>query len=149
MGLVTQPLHQVERRGGRRQQDRLVAIGQEDFLALLGQADHRQIAVAQLPEHLHRGRKLPLPAVDHDKIWHLPAQLLFVALLAAPRTLETAPQHFLVAGEVVGSLHFLDPEAAVFAGPGPPFLEDDHASDRLRTPEVADVVALDSRGQAG
>ena len=61
-----------------------------------------------------------------------------------PCAAEAPSQHLPVAGEVVAALDGPDPEAAVLAGARPALLEHDHAADRLRALEVADVVALDA-----
>ena len=75
--------------------------GQEQLLALLGQAGQGQVVQAQLVEHLARRADLALAAVDDDQVGHAPAQLLGATLLGIERTPEAASQHLLVAGEVV------------------------------------------------
>jgi len=62
---------------------------------------------------------------------------------------ETAPEHLLVAGEVVRALDAPHTEAAVLAGPRPALLEDDHAAHGAGALDGADVVALDARGGRG
>ena len=67
----------------------------------------------------------------------------------ARRPAEPAPQHLLVAREVVRPFDRPDPEPAVLAGPRPALLEHDHAAHRLRALEVRDVVALDAHRRPG
>ena len=56
VGLVAQALDQVERLRRRGQHDRVAATGQEQLLALLGEARQRQVVEAELVEH-RRGRR--------------------------------------------------------------------------------------------
>ena len=54
--LVAEPLDEVQRRRRRRQHDGSGTAGQEQLLALLGQADQRQVVQAELVEHDLRRR---------------------------------------------------------------------------------------------
>ena len=58
VGLVAQPLDEVQRlrRGGEHHG--IGPVRQDQLLALLGQADQRQVVEAQLVEHLLRGADL-------------------------------------------------------------------------------------------
>ena len=123
--------------------------GQEQLLALLGQAGQRQVVQAQFVEDLLGRAHLALAAVDDDQVRHRPATLLVRPLLPVLGEAEPAAQHFLVAGEVVRALDRPDLEPAVLAGARLAVLEDDHAADRLAALEVADVVALDAEWRAG
>ena len=87
-----------------RQHDRHRVVGEEQLLALLGQADDRQVVEAQLVEHLLGGVHLARAAVDDHEVGHRPATLLLDPLLARLRPVEAAPQHLLVAREVVRAL---------------------------------------------
>ena len=58
MGLVADPLDEVEGLRGRRQEDRLRAVRQDELLALLGEAGERQVVEAQLVEDDLRGADL-------------------------------------------------------------------------------------------
>ena len=149
MGLVAQALDQVQRGRRRRQQDRVGATGQEQLLAFLGQAGQRDIVEAELGEDLGRGADLALAAVDDHQVGQPPAELLGTALLGRRCPPEAPPEDLLVAGEVVGAVDRLDPEAAIVTGPRLAVLEDDHAGDRLGALEVADVVALDPEWRVG
>ena len=58
--LVAEPLDQVQRLRRRRQQDRIGAAGQEQLLALLGEAGQRQVVQPELVEDLLGGADLAL-----------------------------------------------------------------------------------------
>jgi hypothetical protein len=146
--LVADPLHEVERRRRRRQDDRIGPAGHEELLALLGQPGDRDLVEAQLAQDGEIGRQLALAAVDEDQVGQGPAELLRAPLLAGLRPLEPAPQHLGVAGEVVLAGDALDPEAPVGAAARLAVLEDDHAADRLAALDRRDVVALDAQGRA-
>src|SRR5579883_857889 len=62
---------------------------------------------------------------------------------------ETAAQHFLMAGEVVGAFNRLDLEATVLAILRSPALEDDHRADRIGSLRVGDIVAFDALRRRG
>ena len=79
--LVAQPLQQVERARGGGQDDRLALPGQEELLALLGQAGQGQVVQAELVEDLAGRADLALAAVDDDEVGQAPAQLLGGSLL--------------------------------------------------------------------
>ena len=102
--LVAQPLDEEQRRRRRGQDDRHRVVGEEQLLALLRQADDRQVVEAQLVEHLLGGVHLAPAAVDDHEVGHRPATLLLDPLLARLRPVEPAPQHLLVAREVVRAL---------------------------------------------
>ncbi len=148
MRLVAQSLDEVERRRRGRQHDRLGPAGQEELLALLGQAGQRQVVQPELVEDLPGGADLARAAVDDDEVGQRAS--------AAPRPPsspvrarpEAAPEDLLVAGEVVRALDRPDPEAPVLAGARPAVLEDDHAADRVAALDGADVVALDAQSAA-
>ena len=57
VGLVAQALDEVQRRRRRRQHDRVGPAGQEQLLALLGQAGERQVVQAELVEDLLGGAR--------------------------------------------------------------------------------------------
>ena len=80
------------------------AAGQEQLLALLGQAGQRQVVQPELVEDRLGRADLALAAVDDDEVRHRPAALLLAALLARPGHPEPAAQDLLVAGEVVRAL---------------------------------------------
>ena len=56
---------------------------------------------------------------------------------------EPAPQDLLQHGEVIGTLHGLDPEVAVVGRLRAAILEHHHGTDRILALDVRDVVALD------
>src|SRR5437868_378999 len=78
------------------------------------EARQRQIVEANPVEDLHRGADLALAAVDDHEVGQAPAQLFSAALLTQSRAMEPAPEHLLVAREVVRTLHRLHAEPPVF-----------------------------------
>ncbi len=79
--------------------------GPENFLALLGQADDRQIAEAERVEFPLRAAELALAAVDDDEAG--PADAFVEHARVAP------PHDLGHAGEIVLALDRLDPVAAI------------------------------------
>ena len=133
--LVAQPLDEVQ--GLRRRPAAGRARrrpGRNSSSRSLARPDQRQVVQPELVEHLLGGAHLAPAAVDDHEVGHRPAQLLLVALLARLRAAEAAPQHLLVAREVVRALDGPDPEPPVLAGPRPALLEHHHAADRVACP---------------
>ena len=149
VGLVAESLDEIERLRRRGQDDRVAATGQEQLLALLRRSRERQVVEAELVEHRAGGADLALAAVDDDEVGQAPAELLGAALVRAQGSPEATPQDLLVAREVVLAVDAAHPEAAVLARARPAVLEHDHAADRRRPLDGADVEALDARGGRG
>ena len=110
---------------------------QEDsflFLAArLGQADHGEIRVSDLPESVQGGGELAQSPVDQDQV----RQRQILCLPVAPS------DHLLHAGEVVGPFDGLDAELAVVRFLGLPVLPDHHGGDGLGAHRVGDVKPFD------
>ena len=147
--LVAQALHEVEGLRVGRQHDRLGASGQEHLLALLGQADERQVVQAELIEHLAGGADLALAAVDDDQVGQPPAQLLGAPLLRPQRAAEAAAQDLPVAREVVGAAARVRTRKRRYSPlRGRPSSKTTMLPTVLRALDGADVVALDAQSAA-
>ena len=152
VGLVAHALDQVQLRRVVIQQDRLFPVGEEDFLLLFRQAEHGHIrshvqqglpGEAQLlgaAVDQHQIRQVAELAPDGAEPRRLPLGLLLQAVGEAP------PQHLVQGGEVVGALHGLDAEVAVFLLRRYPVDEHHHACHAQYALGVGNVVALDAPG---
>ncbi len=137
VGLVPDPLDELEHRRGARERHRQAPPPDEEQFLALGEAGHRLIAQAQLLEGLDRGAQLALAPVDEDEV----RQIL-------PLLQETLvpPAHDLAHGsEVVrGPREALHPELAVVGLLRKPLLEDHHRRHDVGALDIGDVEALDA-----
>jgi len=112
----------------------LAAVGEDDRLLTLGEADERRRGEAMLLEGREGGADLAEAAVDDDELGERPV------LLVQARV--TSSDHFLHRAEVVVALEGLDLEAAVARLVGLAVDEADHRRDGERAGDVRDVEAL-------
>ena len=68
MGLVTDPLEEIQALAGAGQDHRVVVAGQPDLLQALGEAADGDVVDAQLVQGPLGGGDLRLPAVDDDEL---------------------------------------------------------------------------------
>ena len=142
--LVAEALDQVERRRAGRQDDRLGTAGEEQLLALLGQADDAGCPPARAPPGPPRRRSAG-PCRRRSRSGPGSAQRSSSALPSSPAFARWSRRRSISAWLAKSSWPATSrirnrrySPAARLA-----LLEDDHAADRLASLDRADVVALD------
>src|SRR5690348_13622235 len=169
VGLVPDPLEQVEPFAAARQDDRVLLARRPDFLQALGQAADGDVVDAELGQGPRGGVGLERAAVHDDQVRRVGELILGVEPTPFVRKIlilifrvgvaehvelarllpfgqvpaEPPGDHLVDRGDVVGAAGALDREPAVLALARQAILEHDHRRDHVRALEVRHVVALD------
>src|SRR6478752_2669321 len=160
VGLVADPLQEVEALAGAGHDDRVLLPRQPHLLQPLGQPADGYVVDAELGERLLGRGHLGRSAVDDDQRGRV-GELAGTAGLGIDEHRTRVGRHGLAAGllveqppepscddlahrrDVVLPVDAADDEAAVLGLAGQAVLEDDHGGDDLGALEVGHVVALD------
>src|SRR2546428_3846301 len=137
MGLVADPLDQIEALGRPREDDRVGPARHKELFALLGQRRDRDLQEAGIGQGRLPGGELALAPVEHHEVGDRPA------FSVRGRALEAAAQRVAHVREVVVAVGDLRAEAPIRVLRRTAILEYDHRAHDARALDVAHVVALD------
>ena len=154
VGLVADPLEEVQGLAGPGDDHRVGRARHVHLLHPLGQRHHGQVGAGRGPHRLQGGGQLGPAPVDHDQVGRVgelpPPPVLFLGEVPlGGQAGQAAGQDLAQGGHVVLALDRADLEAPVLALAGQAVLEHHHRAHHLAALEVGDVVALDPQRGLG